>query len=388
MFKKILSAFLFVSLLFFLSPLAVSRATDITSLGEKIEQLQEKLKELGQTKNTLKNQIAYLDSQVSLTEYQIKQTELQIQTLETEILDLSEKISVLDLNLDQISATFLTRVAQSYKLHKKTPVLWFLSGKNFNDSLQKFKYYHTLQLNDRETLLAMEEIRTNHDLQKQKKEEKQQELEALNQALAQQKINLANQKASKNQLLITTQNDEKIYQARLAQARAEYEALQAIISNRGDETRVGEVSQGEKIATVIGGVSTCSTGTHLHFEVLNGGNRVDPASVLSSRDVVWDNQPDDSFSFTGSWSWPLNGQVRVTQGYGMTWFARVYRYYGGNPHSGLDIVSDDRSILSVKSGELYNGSIDCRGGKLRYVKIDHKDSDYTTYYLHVNYVKP
>lgn len=387
MFKKILSVLLFVSLLFFLIPLAGSRATDLPELDKKIIQLQEKLKELAQTKNTLKNQITYLDSQISLTEYQIKQTELQIENLEVEILDLSEKISILDLNLDQISATFLTRVAQSYKLHKKTPILWFLSGKDFNDSLQKFKYYHTLQLNDRETLLAMEEIRMNHDLQKQKKEKKQQELETLNQALAQQVKDLAQQKSAKNQLLITTQNDEKTYQALLARARAEYEAMQAIISNRGDETKVGDISQGEKIATVIGGASVCSTGTHLHFEVLNGDNRVDPASILSSRDVVWDNQPDSSFSFTGSWSWPLNGQVRVTQGYGMTWFARVYRYYGGNPHSGLDIVSDDRSILSVKSGELYNGSINCGGGKLRYVKVDHKDSDHTTYYLHVNYVK-
>jgi len=385
--KKLLPLILFFFLLLpFLSAPPV-RSQDMEELSNKISELEAKVSELIKTKNTLKNQIAYLDSQVSLTEYQIKQTELQIQTLEVEILDLSEKISVLDLNLDQISATFLTRVAQSYKLHKKTPVLWFLSGKDFNDSLQKFKYYHTLQLNDRETLLAMEEIRMNHDLQKQKKEEKQQELEVLNQALARQVQDLAQQKNAKSQLLITTQNDEKTYQSLLAQARAEYEAMQAIISNRGDETQVGEVSQGEKIATVIGGVSSCSTGTHLHFEVLNGGNRVDPASVLSSRDVVWDNQPDAPFSFTGSWSWPLNGQVRVTQGYGMTWFARVYRYYRGNPHSGLDIVSDDRSILSVKSGELYNGSIDCGGGKLRYVKVDHKDSDHTTYYLHVNYVK-
>ncbi len=236
--KKItifLIAFLFLSLLF----VPVTRSQTQDDLNKEIAELQEKLKELSQTKNTLKNQIAYLDSQVSLTEYQIKQTELQIRTLEVEILDLSEKISVLDLNLDQISATFLTRVAQSYKLHKKTPVLWFLSGKDFNDSLQKFKYYHTLQLNDRETLLAMEEIRMNHDLQKQKKEEKQQELEVLNQTLAQQKINLANQKASKNQLLITTQNDEKTYQSLLAQAQAELASLKRFASSQGGDICLG-----------------------------------------------------------------------------------------------------------------------------------------------------
>jgi peptidoglycan hydrolase CwlO-like protein len=384
--KLFFTALLFFLLLPFLSA-PPAHSLDFQEISNKISELESKLSELTKTKNTLKNQIVYLDSQVSLTEYQIRQSELTIRALEVEIADLSQKISVLDLNLDQISAVFLTRVSESYKLQKKVPTLWFLTLDNFNDSLQRYKYYHTLQLNDRDTLLSLEEVRLNYDIQKQKKIEKQQQLEALQKKLALQIKDLEYQKSAKNQLLVTTQNDEKTYQSLLAQARAEYEAMQAIISNRGDETPVGSVSQGEKIATVIGGASTCSTGTHLHFEVLDGDNRVDPASVLSSRDVIWANQPDGPFSFTGSWSWPLNGQVKVTQGYGMTWFARVYRYYGGNPHSGLDIVSDDSSIMAVKGGELFNGSINCGGGKLRYVKVKHQDSDHTTYYLHVNYVK-
>ena len=242
-------------------------------------------------------------------------------------------------------------------------------------------------MNDRRLLLTMEEIRLNYDEQKQQKEEKQKELEALKNQLAKQKADLAKQKKDKEYLLTVTQNDEKRYQDLMARAQAELEAIQAIIAGRGEEEEIGEVKEGEKIATIIAGKSACSTGTHLHFEVRDGDIPRNPANYLSNTSVIWDNAPDGPFSFSGSWRWPIDQPIRITQGYGYTFYARVMRYYGGNPHTGIDMVSDNRAVYAVKDGVLYNGSIKCGGGYLRYVRVKHKDSNISTYYLHVNYEK-
>ncbi|MCG2691486.1 hypothetical protein L6272_01520, partial [Microgenomates group bacterium] len=80
---------------------------------------------------------------------------------------------------------------------------------------------------------------------------------------------------------------------------------------------------------------------------------------------------------------PINGKPRITQGYGMTAYARSGAY-GGGPHTGIDMVSDDLVVKAVKNGTLYRGSIGCRGKTLYYVKVE-QDNNMTAYYLHVNY---
>jgi murein DD-endopeptidase MepM/ murein hydrolase activator NlpD len=68
----------------------------------------------------------------------------------------------------------------------------------------------------------------------------------------------------------------------------------------------------------------------------------------------------------------------------MTFFAATLRYYGGQPHTGIDMINNNLNIKSVANGTLYRGSIGCRGGTLRYVHVKHDDG-MNTYYLHVNY---
>ncbi len=385
MLKKAFFFLLLTSLLYL--PFSIFAAS-LDEQSDKVQELQEELNKITKTKNTLANQIKLVDSQVALTTLKISQTTESITLLEKQVAALAARVEELDKFLNRLSLLFLAQVEENYKFSRQNALLSLLSSKNFNSFLQRYQYQRVLQLESRQLLLDIEEARLNYDLQKQEKEKKQKELEQLKATLSAQNIELAQQKQSKETLLAVTKNDEKTYQQLLASAMAEYQAMQAIISNRGDETEVGSVAKGEKIANIISGASTCSTGTHLHFEVLNGGSRLDPAQVLSSQSVEWDNQPDPPFSFNGSWDWPIRGHLRVTQGYGMTYFARVYKYYGGNPHSGIDIVSnDDSSAYSVSDGTLYNGSIPCGGGRLRYVKVDHKDSDYVTYYLHINYTR-
>jgi hypothetical protein len=268
------------------------------------------------------------------------------------------------------------------------PAYLFFSTNNFSELLTRLKYLKAAQQNDRQLLFQLQESKMTYDSQKQLKQEKQREEELLKKKLVAQQKSLDQQKQSKQQLLHLTKNDERKFQQLLASARAEMEAIQSIIAGNGQETKVKDINEGEKIATIIVGSSPCSTGTHLHFEVVPGGAHTNPANYLRQKDVKWElcgwYGCDGSFSFSGSWEWPVNDPITVTQGYGMTAYAKSGAYKG-NPHTGLDVLSDDLSVKSVKSGTLYRGSISCGGGILRYVKVVHKDSNINTYYLHVNY---
>ncbi len=225
------------------------------------------------------------------------------------------------------------------------------------------------------------------DEQKQLKEKKQNELAVKKAQLSKQQDQLKKQKADQQFLLKQTQNDEARYQSELAKTLSELQAIQSILAGQGNETKVRTVQEGDMIASIISGASACSTGTHLHFEVSRGGAMANPAEFLRSADITWNNQPDGSFGFNGSWRWPLSDPARITQGYGMTYYAAVKRSYGGAPHTGIDMLSKngDLGVKAVKPGTLYRGSIKCGGGLLRYVRVEHSGENISTYYLHVNY---
>lgn len=383
--SKLLIYLLFTLLLLIISPSTQAEDKSLDSVKDEIEELQQKLEELQGQKQTLAQTINYLNTKIQITENEIFQTQHEINLLEEEITALLGKIGLLDVNLEKISQVLVSRVAASYKNHQTDPVLLLFTSNGFQDFFRKYKYLKVSQQHDREVIFALEEARTNYDLQKQIKEQKQAEVEALQSKLLEQKAAIDQQKAQKQAALRVTQNDERRYQDQLAAALAELEAIQGIIAGKGSETEVGPVNEGDKIASVIPSVSACSTGAHLHFEVVIGDSRINPATFLSSKDVTWDNEPDGPFSFSGSSRWPIPDPVRITQGYGMTFYAGTMRFYGGSPHTGIDMVNNSNySVYAVKSGTLYQGAISCGGGLLRYVRVDH-EGDMDTYYLHINY---
>lgn len=358
---------------------------DLDQKKEEIEQLKDKLQEVQGQKQTLASTINYLDNKIQLTQAQIAETQAQLRLLHRQIIDLTGKISILDASLDEVSQLLVNRVNQTYKRSRIHPIFAVLASHDMSSMLKRYKYLQMVQENDREVLYQMEATRADFDNQKALKEAKQEELDTLNAQLENQQTSLAQQQQDKQALLEITRNDEKRFQSELAQKLAELEAIQSIIAGKGDETEVGGVDQGEVIAQVIPGASTCSSGAHLHFEVARDSTHRNPANYLENKSVVWDNGPDAPFPFTGDWDWPLNSPVRITQGYGMTFYAATMRYYNGAPHTGIDMVNNrDYSVKAVKDGTLFRGAIACGGGTLRYVRVEH-DQDLSTYYLHVNY---
>ena len=335
-------------------------------------------------KQSLQTEIAKFNAIISLTSTKIYSTGIDIQNLEKEITDLSNKISILDSSLDQVTALLINRVRETYKISQSNYLVMLLTSSDLGSFASRFEYLKTVQLHDRDLMFQMESVRTNFEDQKNLKEEKQTELEAAKKKLESQKVLLAQQKSDKENLLKITQNNEIKYQQLLAASRAEVDAIQRIIAGKGQETQAGDVNQGQNIASIIPTASACSTGAHLHFEVREGENVKNPFSYLKNISLT-DYSGGDPHNGTGDWDWPLNGQVQFNQGYGSDTSAIRSHIVWYSFHTGIDIYSSDLSVKSVKKGTLYRGSISCGGGTLRYVRVDHQDSGIDSYYLHVNY---
>lgn len=386
--KKILFSLLFFcSIGFFITkPLLAG------DLSDKIKEYEKKIGELQGEQRTLSAAIAYLDNKIKLTTTQIFVTEEELKILGEEISKLSVKIGILDQSLVDVSEILSSRIQETYKRSLINPVYFFFSSKGFGEALSRIQYLRVVQKHDRDLLYQMQKSKMNYGMQKELKEEKQEKEEVLKAQLLSQQVVLDQQKGAKQELLNVTKNDEQEYQQLLAVARAEYQAIQSILAGYGEETKVREVKEGEKIATVLSGSSCNSSGTHLHFMVVKNGNPENPFGYLKS--VSFHNcsgwydgqcQAIDAFNPSGGWNWPLDPEITLNQGYGYTWAVQntwVGQIYSS--HNGIDIEGSSNNVKSVKAGTLYKGSYSV-GCVLPYVKVEHGDSDIDTYYLHVYY---
>src|SRR3989338_5207158 len=367
----------------------VSAQQNASDVAKKIEEYQQKLNELTQQRSTLSSEIQYMTYQINLAALKIQETEEKIIATQNEIEILTSRIKNLDTTLNHLSKLLIKKVVVGYKSRTISFFDMLFDSNNANDLISRIKYLKTTQENNQKLLIQVQETKLNFEEQKNIREQKQIELSLLEVQLNRQKSDLDNQKAAKQKLLNVTQNDEKIYQRLLEQARAEYAAIKGIIAGAGTETKLREAKKGESIASVISGASCNSSGGHLHFIVQDNGSVTNPFNYLKSVDNYncsgsgCGSSDGDSFNPSGNWDWPLNPAIELEQGYGNTWAARntwVGRIYSF--HNGIDINGSANTVLAVADGELYRGSY-AVGCTLPYVKLVHKESNIVTFYLHV-----
>ncbi len=371
-----------VVLLFLLiRPVFAQDQQKLDELNRQIEEYASQITRLQTQASTLANEVAQFNARIRLTELKIDQTQEQIALL-------GGRIDQLEISLDNLSNAFNSRVSETYKLTRvdDSPIL-FLASDNVGEAVFKYHYLQKIQAADKKLIDRLDGAKTTYTEQKT-------ELEELEKVLSAQKAELDGQKAAKANLLAITRNDEKKYQELLSAARAEFEAIQAIVAGRGDETEVGRVNAGDRIASVIQGPSCNSSGAHVHFIVSSNGTTENPFSYLKPG-IGYRNcsgpgecSDGDPFNPSGSWDWPVSPTVKYSQGYGSTWAVRntwVGRIY--NFHNGIDINSDNSSeVKAVRSGKLFRGSFaGSVGCRLRYVRVEHEGDGVSTFYLHINY---
>ena len=354
----------------------------ITDLSAKIVCLEDVTAKCGKQRVDLTSQINYMDNQIKLTTSKITQTQLKIDQLEEEIAALSAKIDRLEESLGHLSEVLLVRIVETYK-RGNTPTfhLLFSSG-GFSDFLTRLKYIKIVQAHDKKLMFQMQETKDNYTDQRQVREEKKQEQENLRRQLEQQKATLAQQIKDKQTLLEVTRNDERRYQELLAAARAEQAAFEGAMRQALALLKNGTpIEEGTQIALIgNSGAPACSTGSHLHFETRRNGNPENPAGFLKNISVTYDDDKVGRMNFTGDWNWPIS-DPRITQEYGMSYWARL-GWYNGGPHTGIDMTSTNSIIKAPKKGTLYKGSASCRGVGMNFVAIDHGDG-LISWYWHV-----
>ena len=362
-----------------------------SDLENKIQEYETKLNQLKSEKDTLSSQIEYMKTQEYITTLKIEETEEKIAKAEKEIKVLGTRISSLDSSLDQLSKSLIERITASYKNRKASLVDIIIDSTNASMLTNRLKYYQIARAQNQKALMQVMGAKTNFEEQKDLRERKIEELDTLKLSLDVQQDSLIAQQAAKANLLTITQSDENTYQQLLSQAKAEYAAIKGIISGAGTEVEMRAVKKGDSIASVIPGASCNSSGGHLHFIVQEGGSTPNPFNYLKSADLkncsgssCGSGDGDSTFTDNSyNWDWPLNPTIEMNQGYGETWAVRntwVGNIY--NFHNGLDITGSSYEVKSVADGMLFRGGYSV-GCTLSYVKVIHKDSNITTYYLHV-----
>jgi len=237
--KKIsvlLSIFVLIPLLLVSYRPETTEATTVTDLLKQIDSYKKKLSELSTQKNTLANQIAYINNQVYLTQLEIRAKEEEIKLLSADIGDLSTRLERIGNFLDYQEEVFVNRARLAYASDQLSSFDIVLGAENLDDALRRIKYLHVLEDQDIQSLSDLRDTRASFNDQKKELEDKKSDEERLRKELDQKKDSLAQQKVSKQNLLVVTRNNEQTYQTLLKEAESQLEAIRRAVNLRGGST--------------------------------------------------------------------------------------------------------------------------------------------------------
>ena len=315
--------FLFATILFLNNSMGIRPVLALDDASQRILDLRKQIEELTKQSEQYKNNITKSQKQADSLKRQIDILTNQVSNLEIQITITGKQIDATELDLDGTNAEIFKTVNNIndnekvmaeiinsiYQRENQSLLATLLKNPRLSDFMNE--YQQSQNINQKLTGLVVE-LKTEKALleeQKQKLEEKKNELETLNQKRTSQKIALDGTKQSKSSLLTTTRGQEARYQQLLTEVEKKKEAF------------FDELKSLENDAIKSGAFIVHVTATSIPPK----GTKI--------------------------FQWPYE-DYRITQGYGMTTYAKRGAY-GGSPHNGVDIASGFGSPINpVTAGKI------------------------------------
>ena len=207
-------------------------AQKLSELNSKIAELERKVSDLRSQGDSLSTQINAMDSQIALTEYRIDATQKEMMEVTLDITSAGKRMDNLEGSLTDVTKVLINRIVATYQAGSSNNLAVLLQADNLNDAIAKVNYLKIVQSHDRQLLYDTQQARNDYANQKLILEEKKKKVGELQGQLEGYTKQLDQEKATKQDLLSVTKNDEAHYQDLLADAKAQVSAMKSFATSK------------------------------------------------------------------------------------------------------------------------------------------------------------
>lgn len=269
-----------------------SNNTQIDQLNTEISQYQTQLKTISAKKTTLQSTINTINLNIKKTMAQVTVLQNQISSSQIQIQQLAGQISSAQDSINGDTAGLKQSLQLLYEEESRPLALQMLSSESIISIWNDISVLSIIQNAVKNHIVDLENAKKSYSTAKSATENKQTQLLNQQENLRQQQGSLSAQKLTQNNILKQTKSQESNFQSIIAQKKAQATQLQAALTDLKSQ----------------------------YNQVVNPSSYPQPSP--------------------GLFTWPIVGQITVTQYFGDTPFAQSHApLYSGHGHDGLDIAA-------------------------------------------------